>query len=107
MDEPEELESPEKVDAEDAVEKDRSSGGHANSAGRGDADGDGEESRVREVVDGTVGSMISYVRVRCSLGRYSRRCEARSLSKTTSSNCSSRTREHVVNEGSASKLKSR
>lgn len=62
MDEEELPESPEKLDAEDAVENERSSGGHANSAGRGDAEGDGEESRVRMVVGDAADSMISSVR---------------------------------------------
>ncbi len=34
------------MDAEDAVEKERSSSGHANSAGVGDMEGDGDESRM-------------------------------------------------------------
>ena len=57
-DELEVLESPENVDAEDAVEKERSSAGHAKNAGAGDADGDGEESRVRSGVGGVPASII-------------------------------------------------
>jgi len=60
VDELEVLESAEKDDAEDAVENERSSGGHANSAEDGDTDGDGEDSRVRKMVDCRSGSMISH-----------------------------------------------
>ena len=36
----------EKVEAEDAAEKERPSGGHGDSAGVGESDGEGEESLV-------------------------------------------------------------
>jgi len=54
------VEWPENVEAEDAVENERSSAGHAKSAGVGDVDGDGEEVRMYGGVGSASVSMMYY-----------------------------------------------